>query len=69
MVFDDGRHLFNALQAGAVGYIVKERATGNAIISAIQEVVEGGAPMSLSVARRVMEHFHQQPDVSLNMQR
>jgi NarL family two-component system response regulator LiaR len=61
-VFDDDQHLFSALKAGAGGYIVKGQATGLAIISAIEEVINGGAPMSLSIARRLLEHFRQKAD-------
>ena len=57
-VYDDDRNLFAALEAGAVGYIVKERAVDAELIGAIEETVRGGAPMSLSIARRVLAHFH-----------
>lgn len=56
-VFDDDRHLFPALQAGAVGYIVKDRTVGTNVTDAIREVVQGGAPMSLGIARRVLDNF------------
>lgn len=57
-VYDDDQHLFAALEAGAVGYIVKERAVNAELIGAIEEAVQGGAPMSLGIARRVLAHFH-----------
>jgi DNA-binding NarL/FixJ family response regulator len=56
-VYDDDQHLFAALEAGAVGYIVKERAVNNELIAAIEEAMQGGAPMSLGIARRVLAHF------------
>jgi DNA-binding NarL/FixJ family response regulator len=56
-VYDDDQHLFAALEAGAVGYIVKERAVNAELIAAIEEAVQGGAPMSLGIARRVLAHF------------
>lgn len=57
-VYDDDAHLFSALQAGAVGYIIKGSTTLPEIESAIQEVVDGGAPMSRVIAKRVLETFH-----------
>jgi DNA-binding NarL/FixJ family response regulator len=57
-VYDDDQHLFAALEAGAVGYIVKERAVNAELIAAIEEAVQGGAPMSLGIARRVLARFH-----------
>lgn len=58
--FDDDAHLFAALQAGAVGYIVKDEASLPALVQAIQDVGHGGAPMSLGIARRVLETFREQ---------
>lgn len=57
-VYDDDRHLFAALEAGAAGYIVKERAAEAALVAAIEEAVQGGAPMSFGIARRVLARFH-----------
>jgi DNA-binding NarL/FixJ family response regulator len=56
-VYDDDSHLFSALQAGAVGYIIKGSTSLPEIESAIQEVVDGGAPMSRVIAKRVLETF------------
>ncbi len=57
-VYDDDRHVFKALQCGAVGYIIKNNADiFTETINAIQDVVRGGAPMSLGIARRVIEAF------------
>ncbi|MFT3704330.1 MAG: response regulator transcription factor [Agriterribacter sp.] len=64
-VFEDDDHLFTCLQEGAHGYILKK--TPNAkIIEAIHEVVDGGAPMSPSIARRVLLHFGKKPAVPNN---
>ncbi len=57
-VYDDDAHLFAALQAGAVGYIIKGSTSLPEIEAAIQEVVDGGAPMSRVIAKRVLETFH-----------
>lgn len=56
-VYDDDAHLFSALQAGAVGYIVKGSTSLNEIETAIYEVIDGGAPMSRVIAKRVLETF------------
>lgn len=57
-VYDDDAHLFAALQAGAVGYIIKGSTSLPEIEAAIHEVVDGGAPMSRVIAKRVLETFH-----------
>jgi DNA-binding NarL/FixJ family response regulator len=54
---DDDDSLFQALQTGAVGYIVKGQASLSEIVQAIQEVKNGGAPMSQGIARRVLKKF------------
>lgn len=55
-VFDDNDRVFNAICAGASGYLLK---TSNMteIPEAIREVVAGGAPMNARIARRVLEMF------------
>jgi len=52
--------IFQSLQAGAVGYLLK-RATGTQILDAIREVHTGGSPMTPEIARRVATHFREQP--------
>lgn len=52
-VFDDNENIFNAICAGASGYILKRYATEE-IPSAIRMVLAGGAPMTGSVARKVL---------------
>lgn len=58
-VFDDNSHVFDALMAGANGYLLKRNVSDRLII-AIQEVLEGGAPMSPSIARLVIDQLHVQ---------
>ena len=56
-VFDDMDNIFNALKSGADGYVLKEeRSTG--VIQAIDDFLAGGAPMSMGIARKVLESFH-----------
>lgn len=52
-VFDDNDNIFNAICAGASGYILKRYASLE-IPSAIRNVLSGGAPMTGSVARKVL---------------
>jgi DNA-binding NarL/FixJ family response regulator len=56
-VFDDDGQIFDAIRAGASGYLLK-RTPPSRILDAIREVYEGGAPMSPGIARRVMESLH-----------
>lgn len=56
-VYDDDKHLFAALQAGALGYIVKGATSLSEIAQSIHEVVNGGAPMSREIAKRVLDTF------------
>lgn len=56
-VYTDNENLFEALKAGASGYLLK-CTDREELLRSIREVVAGGAPMSGSVARRVIEAFH-----------
>ncbi|MDN3550031.1 response regulator transcription factor [Mucilaginibacter aquaedulcis] len=58
-VFDDDDNLFQCLLAGADGYILK-KTPNDQLIAGIMEVVGGGAPMTPSIARRVLQHFSTQ---------
>jgi DNA-binding NarL/FixJ family response regulator len=57
-VFDDNTHVYNALRAGANGYLLKKYVSDK-LIHSIQEVLHGGAPMSPSIARMVIDHMQQ----------
>lgn len=54
--FEDDEKIFNSLQAGAMGYLVKGESMEK-ILSSIRDVYNGGAPMSFSIARKVLQHF------------
>lgn len=56
-VFEDDEKLFQCLCAGANGYLLKKTAPEK-IFEAIREVMEGGAPMSPSIAKKVIDTFH-----------
>ena len=61
LTLHEDRHLiFNALRAGASGYVAKG-CTVEALVAAIREVHGGGMPFSIGVARRVSEHFRALP--------
>ena len=55
-VFDDDERIFNALCAGACGYLLKGTPPAR-LLESIREVVAGGAPMSPEIARRVLGLF------------
>jgi len=55
--YEDDDLIFQALKAGANGYLVKQTPPSE-ILAAIQEVHEGGAPMSSNIARKVIQSFH-----------
>jgi DNA-binding NarL/FixJ family response regulator len=57
-VYDDSERIFEALRAGAGGYLLK-RSVAEEILPAILDVKEGGAPMSSQVARKVVASFRQ----------
>ena len=55
-VFDDDDRLFTCLSLGADGYILKKDASAY-LFKAIEEVLDGGAPMSAGIASRVLQTF------------
>jgi len=59
-VFDDEEHIFNAILAGADGYLLKDEAP-EALHRALQEVMSGGAPMSPAIARKSLAMLRRAP--------
>jgi DNA-binding NarL/FixJ family response regulator len=59
-VYEDAESLFSSLAAGADGYILK-RTPPAQILELIKEVLTGGAPMSRTIARKVLRYFHGLP--------
>jgi len=57
-VFDDNKNVFEALFAGANGYLLKKYISEK-LVHAIHEVLDGGAPMSPSIARMIISNMHQ----------
>ncbi len=52
-VFDDDESIFESIVAGASGYLLKDESPGE-LINAIEEVVDGGAPMSPTIANKTL---------------
>ena len=55
-MYEDGEMVFDALSAGATGYLLK-RTTSAQLIKSIKEVYAGGSPMSMEIARLVVNSF------------
>ncbi len=55
-IFDDDENVFEAIKAGASGYILK-KTPPHKVLEAIRELADGGSPMSASIARKVIAHF------------
>ena len=55
-VYNDTDHIFEALRAGACGYLLKQ-AKADQIIAAVEEAHQGGAPMTGEIARKVLGAF------------
>ncbi len=55
-VYEDDEHIFNALRAGANGYLLK-RTSPEKLLEAISDLYHGGSPMSSEIARRVVASF------------
>jgi DNA-binding NarL/FixJ family response regulator len=62
-VYEDSNHIFDALSAGATGYLIKTTSR-EALITALREVHAGGSPMSSNIARKVVQLL-QQPKSAL----
>ena len=58
--YDEGDLIFDSLRAGANGYLLKNMPQEE-LVSAVEQVHAGGAPMSLQIARKVIDHFHRAP--------
>lgn len=63
-VYEDSELVFEALKAGASGYITKS-ANYLELLTALEEITRGGAPMSSRIARMVIDNFHVNPNSPL----
>ena len=55
-VYEDADHIYNALAAGATGYLLKETPRQE-LLNALQDVHSGGSPMTSNIARKVVQSF------------
>jgi len=60
-VYQNTEHIFNALAAGATGYMLKQTPPAE-LLAAIKEVHEGGSPMSSHIARKIVQSFQRPPE-------
>jgi DNA-binding NarL/FixJ family response regulator len=66
-VYEDSDRIFQALQAGACGYLLK-RSAPERIVAAIREAQEGGVPMTPEIARKVIGQFRSKATVSTQVE-
>lgn len=55
-VYENPEQIFDALRAGAVGYLLKNKLSEN-LLEAIRDAHQGGSPMSSQIARKVVQYF------------
>lgn len=66
-VYEDINRIFDSLEAGAIGYLIKS-STDNEIIDALKTAYRGGAPMSAQIARKVVQSFRKEPQKTSEME-
>ncbi len=59
-VYEDADHIYDALAAGATGYLLKQTPRRE-LLNSIEEVHRGGSPMTSNIARKVVQSFRQPP--------
>jgi len=59
-VYEDADHIYNALSAGASGYLLKQTPREE-LLNALGDVHRGGSPMTSNIARKVVQCFRQTP--------
>lgn len=57
-VYEDADHIYNALAAGATGYLLKQTPRQE-LLGALEDVNRGGSPMTSNIARKVVQSFRQ----------
>lgn len=62
-VFDDNEHVYDAICAGASGYLLKKYISDK-LVDSIKAVINGEAPMSPGIARMVIERIQHKPDAA-----
>ena len=66
-VYQNTENIFNALAAGATGYLLKQTPPAE-LLTAIQNVHAGGSPMSSHIARKIVQSFQQLPPATTGAQ-
>lgn len=66
-VHDDNDSLFNSILAGADGFLLKDTVPSR-VVEAIEEVRNGGSPMTPQVARRIVQRFRKNDAAPTNME-
>jgi DNA-binding NarL/FixJ family response regulator len=61
-VYQNPEHIFNALAAGATGYLLKQTPPGE-LLDAVRDVHNGGSPMNSHIARKIVQSFQRQAPV------
>lgn len=56
--YEDSKLIFDSLRAGASGYLLKNMPPAE-VVQAVEQVSAGGSPMSMAIARKVVNHFQQ----------
>jgi DNA-binding NarL/FixJ family response regulator len=56
-VYEDEDHIYNALAAGATGYLLKQTPREE-LLEALHDVYSGGSPMTSNIARKIVQSFH-----------
>jgi DNA-binding NarL/FixJ family response regulator len=62
-VYEDTENIFNALAAGASGYMLK-RTSSKELLEAIQDLHRGGSPMTMHIARKVVQSLQKIPSAT-----
>jgi DNA-binding NarL/FixJ family response regulator len=57
-VYEDADHIYNALAAGATGYLLKQTPRDE-LFAALEDVHRGGSPMTSNIARKIVQSFRQ----------
>lgn len=66
-IYEDSEQIFQSLQAGASGYLLK-RTPSAQLLEAIRDVRAGGSPMNSHIARKVVQYFNQRQNAAPELQ-
>ena len=64
-VYEDADHIYNALVAGATGYLLKQTKRAD-LLKALEDVHRGGSPMTSNIARKVVQSFREAHPAAAN---